>query len=175
MDGVLVRRSLVPAAVAAVALCAVVAATGAASVKVGALPATVTLPAGWTASGATATARFNAAGPNGGRLAVTTGGSFPSGLPFSLFASTETTAARIHYRAEDPHASVSGKKLTLPSGNAVQINAIVHHGGAPTAIELFSLLHNGVTYHFTFFTNGSPLGSSAGSFANIAKSIHFTK
>ncbi len=168
------RRSLVPGAVAAVALCIALTAS-AAAVKVGALPATIALPAGWTATGATAKARFNASGPNGGQLAVTTGGSFPTTVPYSLFVTTETTAARNAYRAEDPHASVSGHKVTLPSGNAVQIRAAVHHGGAPTAIELFSLLHNGVTYHFTFFTNGSSLGNSAGSFANIAKSIHFTK
>ncbi|HEX4519160.1 MAG TPA: hypothetical protein VH063_06220 [Gaiellaceae bacterium] len=169
------RRFPLPAAIVAVVLAVPFVANATSSVKVGALPATVTLPAGWTATGATSTARFNATGPNGGRLAVTTGGSFPSGLPFSLFVSTETTAARNAYRAEDPHASVSSKKVKLPPGDAVQITTVVHHGGVTSAIDLFSLLHNGVTYHFTFFTNGPSLGSSAGSFASIAKSIHFTK
>ncbi len=171
------RHYLLPAAVAAVALAVPFVATGASTgaMKLGTLPATITLPAGWTATGATPAARFNASSSSGGRLAVTTGGSYPSGLPFYLFVNTETTAARKAYRAQDPHAVVSGKQVTLPSGPAVQIKATVHHGGAPTAIDLFSLLHNGVTYHFTFFTNGSSLGSEAGAFSSAAKSIHFSK
>ena len=180
MDAIPLRRYLVPAGIAVVALAVPFVAAGTVArstgaVKLGTLPVTITLPAGWTATGATPVARFNASSSSGGHLAVTTGGSYPSGLPFSLFVNTESAAARKAYRAQDPHAVVSGKQVTLPSGPAVQIKAIVHHGGAPTAIDLFSLLHNGVTYHFTFFTNGSSLGSQAGAFSSAAKSIHFTK
>jgi hypothetical protein len=138
------------------------------------LPVTLTLPAGWTATGASGQSRFSAAGPNGGHLAVTTGGSFPMTLPFATFVSTETAAATKAYKAEDPKAVVTGKKVMLPSGPAVQITATVSHGGAPIAIDLYSLLHKGVTYHFTYYTSKPQLGSAIGGFTSSAKSIRWT-
>jgi len=137
------------------------------------LPLTITLPAGWAATGATSQARFTAVGPNGGHLAVTTGGSFPMSLPFSVFVQTETAAATKAYRAEDPHAVVKGRKVTLPSGPAVQITARVSHGGAPTAVDLYSLLHKGVTYHFTYYTSASQLGAALPAFTSSVKSIRW--
>jgi hypothetical protein len=134
---------------------------------------TLTLPAGWASGGASKTAVFNASG-GVGHLAVTKGGTFPSGLPFSLFLRTETSSAAKAYKEEDAHAVVSGKKISLPSGPAVQINATVHHGGAPVSITLYSLLHNGVTYHFTFFTNGAMSAGDRAAFASIAKSIKYS-
>ena len=133
---------------------------------------TLTLPSGWSSGGASKTAVFNASGGSG-HLAVTKGGSFPGGLPFALFRKTETTSATNAYKAEDAHAAVSARKVTLPSGPAVQINATVHHGGAPVSITLYSLLHNGVTYHFTFFTNGAARAGDRAAFASIAKSIKY--
>ena len=50
--------------------------------------------------------------------------------------------------------------MTLPSGPAVRITATVNHGGAPIAIDLYSLLHKGVTYHFTYFTSTSQRASA---------------
>ena len=159
----------------AVAAAAVAASTsGAASIEAQGLPLKLTLPAGWSATGKTATAKFNASG-GAGHLAVTAGGTFPTGLPFALFSRTETAAAKKAYKAEDTHAVVSsGKKVTLPSGPAVMITATVHHGGAPVSIVLYSLLHNGITYHFTFFTNSASSAAERGDFASIAKSIHFS-
>jgi hypothetical protein len=133
---------------------------------------TLTLPSGWSAGGSSKTAVFNASG-GAGHLAVTKGGSFPNGLPFSLFVKTERSSATKAYKAEDPKAAVSAKKVVLPSGPAVQINATVHHGGAPVSIVLYSLLHNGVTYHFTFFTNGAATAADRAAFAKIAKSIRY--
>ena len=87
--------------------------------------------------------------------------------------SIRSSAAKA-YKSEDPHAVVSGKKVTLPSGPAVKINATVHHSGAPVTITLYSLLHNGVTYHFTFFTNGAASAGDRAAFASIAKSIKYS-
>jgi hypothetical protein len=137
------------------------------------LPVTFTLPSGWSQSATAAGDKFDANGPGGVRLALQAGGTFPQGLPFGEFVQTETTAAKNHYKSEDPHASVSGGKISLPSGPAVLIKAIVHHGGAPTAIWLYSFLHNGVTYHFTFFAPGASLGGGAGGASALAKSVHF--
>jgi hypothetical protein len=134
----------------------------------------LTLPAGWSATGKTATAKFNASG-GAGHLAVTAGGTFPTGVPFALFVRTEGAAAKKAYLQEDAHAVVSSaKKVTLPSGPAVMMTATVHHGGAPVSIVLYSLLHNGVTYHFTFFTNSASSAGERGDFASIAKSINFS-
>ena len=159
--------------VAFAATAVVASAAGAASIHPAGLPVTLTLPAGWASGGTSKTAVFNASG-GVGHLAVTKGGTFPSGLPFSLFLRTETSSAAKAYKEEDAHAVVSGKKISLPSGPAVQINATVHHGGAPVAITLYSLLHNGVTYHFTFFTNGAASPSARAAFASIAKSIKYS-
>ena len=68
----------------------------AASIHPQGLPVTITLPNGWTATGATSQARFTAIGPNGRHLAVTTGGWFPMSLPFTSFVQTETAAASQH-------------------------------------------------------------------------------
>jgi hypothetical protein len=138
------------------------------------LPLTLTLPSGWTATGSSSQARFNASGPSGGHLAVTSGGSFPKLLPFSVFMSTESAAAKKAYRAEDPHASVSSRKVILPSGPAVETSVRVNHGAGPTAIDLYSLLHNGVTYHFTFYTSPSQLAAAKADFTSAAKSIRWT-
>ncbi len=134
---------------------------------------TLTLPSGWSQTATAAGDRFDATGPGGVRLALQSGGTFPQGLPFSEFLATEKTAATNHYKSEDPHTSVSGGKVSLPSGPAVLIRAVVHHGGAPTAIWLYSFLHNGVTYHFTFFAPGASLGSGAGGATAVAKSVRF--
>jgi len=151
----------------------VASAAGAASIHPTGLPVTLTLPSGWSAGGATKAAVFNASG-GAGHLAVTKGGSFPQGLPFALFLKTETSAAAKAYKGEDAHAVVSGKKVMLPSGPAAQIKATVHHGGAPVTVVLYSLLHNGVTYHFTFFTNGGASAADRAAFATIAKSIRYS-
>lgn len=151
----------------------VTSAAGATSIHPAGLPVALKLPAGWSAGGATKTAVFNANG-GAGHLAVTKGGSYPMGLPYALFVQTETSSAVKAYKSEDAHAIVSGKKVTLPSGPAVQIRATVHHGGAPVSITLYSLLHNGVTYHFTFFTNSAATAGDKAAFADIAKSIKFS-
>jgi hypothetical protein len=151
----------------------VASAAGAASIHPAGLPITLTLPSNWAAGGASKTAVFNATG-GAGHLAVTKGGSFPSTVPYALFVKTETTSAAKAYKAEDPKAVVSGKKVTLPSGPAVKINATVHHNGAPVSVTLYSLLHNGVTYHFTFFTNGAASAGDKAAFASIAKSIKYS-
>jgi hypothetical protein len=169
-EQVSLRRLLVPAVLAALAA---VPAAFAAPVHPTGLPLTITLPAGWTATGASGDARLSAAGPNGARLAVTAGGSFPMSLPFTAFVSTETAAARKHYRAEDPHASVIGSKVMLASGPAVLIKATVTRGGAPSAIEVYSLLHKGVTYHFTYSTAKPQLASALPGFTSSAKSIRW--
>lgn len=148
-------------------------AAAASSIHPAGLPVTLQLPAGWATGGASKTAVFSANGGTG-HLAVTKGGSFPAGLPFSLFLRTETTSAAKAYKAEDAHAVVSGTKVMLPSGPAVKISATVHHGGAPVSITLYSLLHNGVTYHFTFFTNGAASSGDKAAFASIAKSIKYS-
>jgi hypothetical protein len=150
----------------------VASAAGAASIHPAGLPLSLNLPAGWSAGGASKTAVFNASG-GVGHLAVTKGGSYPTGLPFALFVKTETSSATKAYKAEDAHAVVSGKKIMLPSGSAVQIKATVHHAGAPVSITLYSLLHDGVTYHFTFFTNGAASAGDKAAFATIAKSIKY--
>ena len=138
------------------------------------LPFTLTLPAGWTPTGASGVARFSAAGPSGAHLAVTKGGSFPMSLPFATFVSIEAASAKKAYRAEDPHAVVTARRVRLPSGPAVRIGVTVNHGGTPIAIDLYSLLHKGVTYHFTYFTSRSQLASAAGGFSSSARSIRWT-
>jgi hypothetical protein len=138
------------------------------------LPFRLTLPAGWTPVGASGVSRFSAAGPDGAHLAVTKGGSFPMSLPFATFVSIEAASAKKAYRAEDPHAVVTARRVTLPSGLAVRITVTVNHGGAPIAIDLYSLLHKGVTYHFTYFTSKSQLANAAGGFSSSARSIHWT-
>jgi hypothetical protein len=151
----------------------VASASGAVSVHPAGLPVTLTLPSGWSAGSASKTAVFNADGGTG-HLAVTKGGSFPAGLPFVLFMNTETSSAVKAYKAEDSKAVVTGKKVVLPSGPAVKIDATVHHNGAPVSVTLYSLLHNGVTYHFTFFTNGASSAGDKAAFASIAKSIKYS-
>jgi hypothetical protein len=138
------------------------------------LPVALTLPNGWAATGASSQARFNAIGPNGAHLAVTSGGSFPMTVPYAMFVETEEAAATKAYRAEDRTAVVTARKVTLPSGPAVLISARVSHGGAPLAIEIYSLLHNGATYHFTYYTSASQLGAAQRDFAASAKSIRWT-
>jgi hypothetical protein len=168
------KRSLSTALVGSLAAMAIAAsAVAAASIHPAGLPVTLTLPSNWAAGGPSKTAVFNASG-GAGHLAVTKGGSFPSTVPYALFVKTETSSAAKAYKAEDPHAVVSGKKVTLPSGPAVKINATVHHNGAPVTITLYSLLHNGVTYHFTFFTNGAAAAGDKTAFASIAKSIKYS-
>ena len=167
------RRVFSALLIAACAAAPAALAAPAAPVHPQGLPVTITLPNGWTAIGATSQARLTAIGPNGGHLAVTTGGSFPMSLPFTSFVDTETAAATKAYRAEDPHAVVTGRKVTLPSGPAVQITARVSHGGAPVAIDLYSLLHNGVTYHFTYYTAASQLRAAVRDFASSARSIRW--
>jgi hypothetical protein len=168
------KRSLASTAllVSLAATAIVASATGAASVHPAGLPVSLTLPSNWTAGGASKTAVFSAGGGTG-HLAVTKGGSFPSTVPFALFVETETSSAAKAYKAEDPKAVVSGKKVTLPSGPAVKIDATVRHNGAPVSVTLYSLLHNGVTYHFTFFTNGAANAGDKAAFASIAKSIKY--
>jgi hypothetical protein len=163
-------RALVVAFLAAVSVAA--SAAAAVSIHPAGLPVSLTLPAGWAAGGSSKTAVFNA---NGGaaHLVVTKGGSFPNGAPFSLFVINETSSATKAYKSEDAHAVVSGKKVMLPSGPAVQIKAVVHHGGAPVSVTVYSLLHNGVTYHFTFFRNGASSAADRAAFAGIAKSIKY--
>jgi hypothetical protein len=138
------------------------------------LPFRLTLPAGWTPTGASGVSRFSAAGPSGAQLAVTKGGSFPMSLPFATFVSIETASAKKAYRAEDSHAVVTARRVRLPSGPAVRISVTVNHGGAAIAIDLYSLLHKGVTYHFTYFTSRSQLASAADGFNRSARSIHWT-
>jgi hypothetical protein len=159
--------------VALAALALVASASAASNVHPAGLPVSLTLPSGWASSAASKTAVFSANGGTG-HLAVTKGGSFPAGLPFALFVKTETSSALKAYKAEDPKAVVTGKKVTLPSGPAVRIDATVHHNGAPTSVTLYSLLHNGVTYHFTFFTNGASSAGDKAAFASIAKSIKYS-
>jgi hypothetical protein len=159
--------------VAFAATAVVASAAGAASIHPAGLPVTLTLPAGWASGGASKTSVFNASG-GAAHLAVTKGGTFPMSVPFALFVKSETSAAEKAYKSEDAKAVVRGKKVTLPSGDAVQINATVHHGGAPVSITLYSLLHNGVTYHFTFFTNGATPPSARAALASIAKSIKYS-
>jgi hypothetical protein len=164
-----ILRLLAPLGVLA---CVAVPAALAVPVHPRGLPLTFTLPSGWVAGGASDAARFTASGASG-KLAVTTGGSFPMSLPFSSFVATETAAAEKAYRAEDPHAVVTGKKVVLPSGPAVRITATVSHGGAPTAIDLYSLLHKGVTYHFTYFTSKPQLKAALPGFTSSARSIRW--
>jgi hypothetical protein len=172
------RRALRCAALAAcvvVGTAAFVGTAAAARVKAGTVPATIVLPSGWTSSGASSGGvRFNASSTKGyGRLQVTAGGSFPTSLPYSVFVQTEVSTARATYRHEDPKASVSGKKVTFPSGPAVEITATVNHAGAALSFVIFSFLHKGVTYHFTFFTNPASIGSLRSSFEASARSITF--
>ena len=147
----------------------------AAAIQPRGLPVTFTLPSGWSQTATATGDRFDAAGSDGVELALQTGGSYPMSIPFSYFVHTETSSARSHYRSEDPKASVSGAKVSTPSGPAVLIKAIVHHGGAPTAIWIYSFLHDGVTYHFTFFAPGNSLGAGGGGASELAKSVHFKK
>jgi hypothetical protein len=167
---VILRRALTLAALSALAA---VPAALAAPVHPAGLPLTITLPAGWTPTGASGETRFSAVGPNGAHLAVTKGGSFPMSLPFSTFVTTEVGSAKQHYRSEDPSAVVTGTMVTLPSGPAVLIKTTVNHG-SPLSIELYSLLHKGVTYHFTFYTSKSQLPAASGGFSSAAKSIRWT-
>ncbi len=155
------------------ALAVAVPAGLAAPVHPAGLPFTLTLPAGWMPTGASGIARFGAVGPDGSHLAVTRGGWFPMSLPFATFVSTETAAARKAYRAEDPHAVVTARRVKLPAGPAVHITATVRHGGEPIAIDLYSLLHKSVTYHFTYFTSRSQLRSAVGGFDSSARSIRW--
>jgi hypothetical protein len=167
------RRALASALLVAAFLAVTGSAFASAKAQPSGLPVTFTLPSGWFQTATASGDNFNATGPGGVQLALQSGGTFPGGLPFAQFLHTETTAAQKHYKSEDPRASVSGGKVSLPSGPAVLIRAIVHHGGAPTAIWLYSFLHNGVTYHFTFFAPGSSLGSGGSSASALAKSVHF--
>jgi hypothetical protein len=164
-------KALVVSLLAALSVAA--SAAAAESIHPAGLPVSLKLPAGWSAGGATKTAVFNA---NGGaaHLVVTKGGFFPNGAPFSLFVINETSTATKAYKSEDAHAVVSGKKVMLPSGPAVQIRAIVHHGGAPVSITVYSLLHNTVTYHFTFFRTGASSAADRAAFASIAKSLNYS-
>ncbi len=130
----------------------------------------VGLPAGWVATSLIPGSRFDAAS-GALHLNVTTG---PFPAPFQYFAKTEKIAARAHYRAEDPKASVRSHVVTLPSGPAVLTTVTLTHG-APLAIYIYALLHNNVTYHFTYFTSQSQAASERPSFAASAGSIKFTK
>jgi hypothetical protein len=175
MTGVHLRRALVLSAAVALVGTAGAAAKQAGSTHPARLPVTFNLPAGWATSATAPGARYDASAGSGyGRLEVTTGGSFPSSLPFSEFVKTETTSARSAYRAKDPKAVVSATKVSLPGGNAVEIHVTLHTG-TPLAIYLYSFLNHGVTYHFTYFTNASTLGTFLPGFKSSARSIHFTK
>ncbi|HEY4349094.1 MAG TPA: hypothetical protein VGM80_16085 [Gaiellaceae bacterium] len=172
MTGRNLRLSLVLAALVA-ALSASAASAG--PIRPGTLPVTMTLPSGWASSAPANGARFDASAPSGyGRLEITTGGSFPEALPFSEFVKTETSSARSAYRHEDPKAVVSGRKLSFASGPVVEITATVHHG-TPLSIVIYSFLHGGVTYHFTYFTYTTSIHALRGAFLASAKSVHFTK
>src|SRR5271167_799310 len=106
MGGFQLHRAYAPVCLVAVTAGLALAASAVAAQPKG-LPVTFTLPSGWSQTAAAKGDRFDAAGPGGVKLALTVGGTFPMGVPFSEFVKTETTAAKTHYKSEDSHASVS--------------------------------------------------------------------
>ena len=52
----------------------------------------------------------------------------------------------------------------------LQIRVTLTHG-LPLAIDLFSLLHDGVTYHFTYYTSPALIGAERSIFGRSARSI----
>lgn len=137
------------------------------------LPLTITLPSGWQATGSAPGTKFDAASADGSaHLAVQTG-RFAGGT-FPLFAMIEKPSVVAHYRAEDPHASVTTKTITLPSGPALESTVRLTHG-SPLAIYVFALLHGSTTYHFTFYTSQAQAAANKPVFERAAASITFSK
>jgi hypothetical protein len=164
---------LFPALALAAVVCAVAAASAAAGLVIvhpKGLPLSVGLPSGWQVTTTTPGSRFDAAS-GASRLDVT---SATFTAPFSYFVKSETAAARQHYHSEDPKASVSSHVVSLPSGPAVLTTVMISRG-SPLAIYVYGLLHNGVTYHFTYFTAQSQAKSQRPGFQSSASSITFSK
>jgi hypothetical protein len=135
------------------------------------LPLSLGLPSGWRVTTLAPGTRFDAQAPgDSARLAVTTG-LYPGS--FRAFAAAETAAARAYYRSQDPKASLRAHTITLRSGPALEIDVSLQHG-SPIAISLFSVLHDMVSYHFTYSTSQSEAASDEPSFESSARSIAFT-
>ena len=77
--------------------------------------------------------------------------------------------------------AVETEVLHLPAQLAEREVGQEDHGvlgdvpGQVLGIELFSFLHAGVTYHFTYVTNQSSLGAMRKSFEASARTITFKK
>ena len=134
------------------------------------LPLSLTLPSSWQVTKAAAGTRFDAT--DGAAYLVVTTGLFPG--TFREFVATETAAARAHYRSQDPKASVVARTVPLSSGPALEIRVTLTHG-FPLAIDLISLLHDAVTYHFTYYTSQALIGAELLIFGRSARSIVFKK
>jgi hypothetical protein len=130
------------------------------------------LPTGWQVTGLHPGTRFEAVARNNSAHLVVSVGSYPG--TFQGFKASEMAGASAFYRAQDPSASLTTKTITLPSGTALQITVLLRRG-APLAIYLFALLHNGVSYHFTYYTAQSLAKADLPDFLRSAQSIQFTK
>jgi len=168
-------RTLVPALAASALALAVLgnapAATPRITVHPNHLPLSLALPSGWRVTALTSGARFDAVAADGSaRLAVTTG-LYPG--TFAAFAASETAAARSFYRSQDPKASLTAHRISIGSGPALEIDVRLQHG-SPLAISLFSILHDSVSYHFTYSTSQSEAATDEPGFEDSARSIVFT-
>jgi hypothetical protein len=162
---------LAAAALAGIAVASAPAATPLVSVHPLHLPLSLNLPSGWHVTTLAPGTRFDAEAPgDSARLAVTTG-LYPG--TFRAFAAAETAAARKYYRSQDPKASLKAHTVTLRSGPALEIDVSLQHG-SPLAISLFSILHDNVSYHFTYSTSQSEAASDQAGFESSARSIAFT-
>jgi hypothetical protein len=158
------------AALAAIAAASAPAATPLVTVHPTHLPLSLRLPTGWHVTSLAPGTRFDAQGPgDSARLAVTTG-LYPG--TFRAFAAAETAAARSFYRSQDPKASLKVHTITLPSGPALEIDVSLQHG-SPLAISLFAVLHDMVSYHFTYSTSQSAAAIDQPAFESSARSIVF--
>lgn len=134
------------------------------------LPLSFGLPSGWQVLPLAPGSRFDAVSADGAAHLDVTAGPFPGTFP--EFVATETAASRAHYHSEDAKASVSVHTVALLSGPALEIEVRLTHG-APLAITLFSVLHGGVTYHFTYYTSQSLAAMERPLFSASADSINF--
>jgi hypothetical protein len=168
-----VKLTLTGSLAAAVLVSASAASPGFVVVHPARLPLSLTLPSSWQVTTRAAGTRFDAVAADGSARLVVTTGLYP-GYPgtFQHFVETEAAAARAHYRSQDPKASVAIRTVPLSSGPALQIRVTLTHG-LPLAIDLFSLLHDGVTYHFTYYTSPALIGAERSIFARSARSIRF--
>jgi len=136
------------------------------------LPLSLGLPSGWQVTALSAGARFDAAAADGSaRLAVTTG-LYPG--TFAAFAASETASAGRFYRSQDSGASLTTHRVMLRSGPALEIDVRLQHGGSPLAISLFSILHDSISYHFTYSTSQSAAAFEEPGFEASVRSITFT-